>query len=235
MVDLPRPDPQEMGRFMEELPSKELIEPKDRGLGHAAKSVRKKADASLSVINQARQHLRDEPVHAKVRDFSPPPKYYEVFTMPGEDSPETKWAVAEIEFFRQIVEQYKNGEYDVHGIETDLLKISSNLVYFSGWVNYIDGASTHLESVRKEAELRAFLEVRQWAERNEISIRVLGADTLKALAVEETKDLFDLATKARTIAATIKGFYYALKDFASYLDRVSQRAQVERMGTRHTT
>jgi len=206
----------------------------DQGLGAAAKKTAAQAVHSLSVIADARQHLQATEIHGRIRNFKVPPSYQEIFQIPldNESSEQKKWAIQEIEYFRTIVDKYKDGNYDPVEIEQDIVRLSSNLVFFSSWVNYIDSIATHAERVRKESELRAFLELRQWSESVGLGMRQFGADTMKAIAVEETKDRTDFQTTSYSVSSTIKGFYYALKDFISYLDRVSQRAQSERLQSR---
>lgn len=215
----------------------EGLTPVDPGLGKAAKKTAAQATNSLSVISDARQHLQSAEIHGQIRSFKPPPPYDEIFQLPieGQSEERRKWAIREIEWFRTIVDQYKDGDYDPVQIEQDIIRLSSNLVFFSSWVNYIDSVSTHAERVRKEAESRAYLELRQWSESMDVNNRQFGSDTIKALAIAETKDQADLQTLSQSVSSTIKGFYYALKDFIAYLDRVSSRAQGERIASRRMT
>lgn len=213
-----------LDRFIDSIPTTS-----EKSLGQAAAEVESKAARSISLIESARGHLQTEEIHGRIRDFKIPPTYAEVFQMPIEqDQRQRQWAVKEIEFFRELTNKYKDGEFDPVTIEQDIIKLSANLVFFSSWVNYIDSVSTHAESVRKEAEMRAFIELRNWAETQEVGSRQFGVETMRALAVEQTKDQTDFTTLVTSVSATIKGFYYALKDFIGYLDRVSQRAQMER-------
>lgn len=213
-----------LDRFIDSIPAAG-----EKSLSNAAAEIETKAARSISVIESARGHLQSEEVHGRVRDFRIPPTYAEVFQMPIEQNEQQRqWAIKEIEFFREMTNKYKDGEFDPVTIEQDIIKLSANLVFFSSWVNYIDSVSTHAESVRKEAEMRAFIELRNWAETQEVGSRQFGVETMRALAVEQTKDQTDFTTLVTSVSATIKGFYYALKDFIGYLDRVSQRAQMER-------
>jgi len=223
--------PDDVNEFLDNVPPAP-----DPALGAAAKNAASRATSTLntfSVISDARAHLQETEVHGRIRNFKVPPAYGDIFQIPIEgDETQRKWAVQEIEYFRDVVNQYKDGEYDPVQIETDIVRLSSNLVFFSSFVNYIDAIATHSERVRKESEMRAFLELRSWAEGQGMSVRQFGADVMKAIALEETKDTTDFQTIAQSVSATIKGFYYSLKDFISYLDRVSQRAQAERMSSR---
>jgi len=117
-------------------------------------------------------------------------------------------------------------------IESDILSLSSQIVYFSAWVNHLSTLAATSKSTRDDAYLRATLEVRNWAESQEISIRALGADVVKGLASAAVQKEADWETTVTTVAETVKGFYFALKDFVQYLARVSQRHHGERYITR---
>lgn len=219
------------GEFLGSVPEAPSLGSTD--LSKAASGITVKGATSLTLIEEARNYLKSDDKKISVRDFEPPPCYQNVFEMPLEGNDvHRSWAVKEIQYFISVVNKYKDGNVDLHTVESDIISLSSNLVFFSAWVNYLDSIGADSERKRKDAETRAFLELRNWCENEELGPRHFGVETMRAVAVESTKDMADFQTKAMVIASTIKGFYYALKDFISYLDRVSQRMQAERLGGR---
>jgi hypothetical protein len=230
---------EEINDFVDGAKEGDEIGPKpgtDEGLGRAATSASKRAETSKTLVEELQEHLDTEPVHGKIRKFHVPPEYAAVFagaTIAGES--DRHYFVQTADWFKQTVDRYKTGFYDPAVVDQDILRLQAQMVYFAGWVNHLDGVSTDAESTMKQAQQRAYLEGRQWVEANGINPRAVSGDMLNALASEAVKDRGDWFMTARVTAETVKGFYFALKDFIMYLDRVSQRAQPERIRERRHT
>lgn len=204
----------------------------DDHLSHAAKSTAKKAENSKTLVEELTEHLATAEVHGKIRRFHVPPEYQQVFagaTIQGSDK---SWYVQTVGWFKAIVDKYAGGFYDPTTVDQDILKLQAQMVYFSSWVNHLDSVSTDAESTLKQAESRAYLEGRNWIEAHGINPRTVGSDMLHALAAENISDRVDWFRTAKTTSETVKGFYYALKDFIAYLDRVSQRSGMDRSAGR---
>jgi len=203
-------------------------EGKDVGLGAQAKSTSAKAGLVKNMIGEIRDHLADTETHGKIRNFYVPPTWHEVFAGAKIPDHDRGWFVESVDFFNAIVSKYKDGNFNATEVEKDILRLSAQLIFFSSWVNFMDSCATRAESDRKQAEHRALMEIRSWADEHGVSSRALGLDVMKATAAEATQDLRDFDDTFRIVSATIKGFYYSLKSFLEYLDRLSQRAQHER-------
>ncbi len=200
----------------------------DVGLGRIAKAAQAKANLMKGMVEEIKNHLATEPVHGKIRNFYVPPSWQEVFAGAHVPDNDRGWFVQSVEYFKSIFNKYKDGNFDPAAVEQDILRISTEIIYFSSWVNYMDSCATRAKSDREQSEYRAMMEVRAWADEHGVSSRMLGLDVMKALAAEATQDMRDFDDTFRIVSATIKGFYYSLKSFLEYLDRLSQRAQHER-------
>lgn len=205
----------------------------DEGLGAVAKKTSANAEKTKTLVEELQEHLASEPAHGKIRKFTVPPEYQAVFAGATIEGTDKTWFVQTADWFKQTVDRYKTGMYDPSIVDQDILRLQAQMVYFAAWVNHLDGVATDAESTMKRAQSAAYLEGRQWIEAQGINPRAVSSDMLKALADENIVDRIDYWTTAKVTSETIKGFYFALKDFIMYLDRVSQRAQPDRLRERH--
>ena len=205
----------------------------DTVLGRVAQDTLEKAENTKTLIEEIQEHLANEPIHGKIRNFHVPPEYAAVFAGATiEREGDRGWFVKSTEWFKKIIDRYASGSYDPSTVDQDIIQLQAQMVYFSSWVNHMDLVATTAESTMKQAHSMALLEGRQWVESKGLNPRVVSSDMLNAIADGATRDRTDFYTTASVTSATIKGFYFALKDFIMYLDRVSQRSQADRMAGR---
>jgi hypothetical protein len=220
------------------LAAKDLGPIKDERLGEEARHTSESGDRSKeavtalekTVVEELQEHLATADVHGQIRKFHVPPEYQEVFagaTIKNEKG----WFVQTVDWFKKIIDRYSGGSFDPTTVDRDLIQLQAQMVYFSAWVNHLDGISTDAETTAKQAENRALIESRQWLDSHNAS-KTFNADMMRAIASESVQDRGEWSSTVKITALTVKGFYYALKDFIEYLDRVSQRAQSERLAAR---
>lgn len=204
-----------------------------RTLAGKAAKVRGAVGRTAMLVESLRMHLAGREVAEKIENMYVPPTWQEVFA--GALIKENGgWFVQSVEFFKAIISKYDAGEFDPHEIERDILQISAQIISFSSWVNHIDACATEAKANREQAERMILVEARAWMNAEGIQSRAVNSDLVRGLVAEHTEKLRRLESTMSVVAATVKGFYYSLRDFLNYLDRVSQRAQHERFEARRS-
>lgn len=127
----------------------------------------------------------------------------------------------------EIVEQYRwdMDELDIGLADRDLIKLTSLLSSYASYVDNIEGQVVNLENSMKAFEAKAMLYVRRKTEKEGMSVT---KDVIDATALELIDDKRQELNYLRSVARTLKGYYYGIMRFTDKLDAAIGRASYER-------
>lgn len=180
----------------------------------------KKTEATIDKSTKAvAKHVKDlsridEILSAKAADFKLPPlpSFTEI-----ENHEEFSQVVGEL---LDIVGRYRAGEVDSASYSSDILRMSSLLVYLSSKIALFQGFALDRERVIKLGESKFYIEAKKAGHIEEISI---SDTTAQAMARNHMATMSLEQSNLDLIGRYILNIYYSTKAFVEHLDSAAKR------------